>query len=76
MDALDTSSVTTALVQSFPESLRSVVVAAYADALASLYLYLAPLFVLGFVLLLVMPGQPLPSTSARAAEEAPERGFV
>jgi hypothetical protein len=56
---IDASSVTPALVQQLPEAARAPIVNAYAEALAPIFGYLAPLFLAGLVLVALIPALPL-----------------
>jgi EmrB/QacA subfamily drug resistance transporter len=56
---IDASSITPALVQRLPEEVRAPVVNAYADALAPVFGYLAPVLLVGLVLVAFIPALPL-----------------
>jgi EmrB/QacA subfamily drug resistance transporter len=66
--AVDAHTVTPELVRQLPESLQAVIVNAYADALTPVFLYLAPLFVVGLALVSALPNTPLGATSATEDE--------
>jgi EmrB/QacA subfamily drug resistance transporter len=68
---IDASSVTPALVQQLPDAVRAPIVNAYAEALAPIFGYLAPLFLAGLVLVALIPATPL---SAEIDEPAPGTG--
>jgi EmrB/QacA subfamily drug resistance transporter len=53
--AIDANAVTPDLVRTLPESIQSIVVNAYAESLTPVFLYLAPLFVVGLLLVLRLP---------------------
>ncbi|HAM26909.1 MAG TPA: MFS transporter [Microbacteriaceae bacterium] len=62
-----TNSLTPAMVNALPESVRTVIVGAYNEALAPIFLYLVPLVLVAAVLLLFVQEKPLATTIDRAA---------
>lgn len=71
----DISGLTPALVHSLPGPVETAFIHAYASALTPLFLYLAPVLGVGFLLTLVMPEIPLRTASATRrtiAREEPE----
>jgi EmrB/QacA subfamily drug resistance transporter len=67
--AVDPNSLTPALIAQLPEEVKSIVVSSYNDALAPVYLYIVPLMVVGFVLLLFIKEKPLATTNELPPEE-------
>lgn len=68
---VDVDSLSPTLVAQMPEQLKSVVVSSYNDALAPVYLYMVPLMVAGFVLLLFVKEKPLALTNEPAPDRLP-----
>jgi hypothetical protein len=68
--AVDAHSVTPALVRQLPEAVQAIIVNAYAESLTPLFLYMAPLFLAGFALVL-LPKTPLGTAPTPAGEEQP-----
>ena len=69
--ATDPHSLTPALVNQMPEELKTIIVSSYNDALAPVYLYIVPLMVAGFALLLFVKEKPLALTNEPAQEGLP-----
>ena len=69
--AFDPHSLTPAAVAQMPEDVKSVVISSYNDALTPVYLYLVPLMMLGFLLLLFVKEKPLALSNEPLAEEPP-----
>ncbi len=70
-----TSGLTPALVRSLPGALQTVFIHAYASALTPLFLYLAPVLGVGFLLALALPELPLRTareTRAQVAQQGAE----
>ena len=65
--AVDPHSLTPALIAQMPEQVKTIVVSSYNDALAPVYLYIVPLMVVGFVLLLFVKEKPLALTNEAGA---------
>ncbi|TCP45119.1 EmrB/QacA subfamily drug resistance transporter [Tamaricihabitans halophyticus] len=65
---LNAESITPQLVHALPEGVRDFFVHAYADSLTPSFLYLAPLFLVSFVLCLFIKERPLATTTGEAAE--------
>ena len=59
----DPNSLTPALVAQLPENVKSAIMTSYNEALAPVYLYIAPLMVLAFVLFLFIKEKPLSHTN-------------
>jgi EmrB/QacA subfamily drug resistance transporter len=66
--AVDQHSLTPAVIAQMPEQVKAIVVSSYNDALAPVYLYIVPLTVLGFVLLLFLKEKPLAQTNELPAD--------
>lgn len=64
---MDSNSVTPTLVHQMPAPLRDALMGAYNDALTPVFLYVMPLIVLSFVLLLFIKHEPLRTTVAEPA---------
>jgi EmrB/QacA subfamily drug resistance transporter len=56
---VDAHSVTPALVRELPETVQAIIVNAYAESLTPIFLAMAPLFLAGLVLVLLLPNTPL-----------------
>ncbi|MFI1847439.1 MULTISPECIES: MFS transporter [Streptomyces] len=67
----DPQSVTPELVHSLPGALRDGYIAAYADAMPRIFLYLVPVLVLGFLLAFLLKEKPLVSTTDFAVQQDP-----
>ncbi|MBZ4318524.1 MFS transporter, partial [Streptomyces huiliensis] len=67
----DTDSLTPGLVHALPAALRDGYVRAYADAMPRIFLYLVPVFVLGFLLAFLLKEKPLVSHNAPEAPTIP-----
>ncbi|WP_260867467.1 MFS transporter [Streptomyces sp. SAJ15] len=63
----DPESITPQMVYEMPAALRDGYVAAYADAMPRIFLYLVPVLVLGFLLALLLKEKPLVSTTEHAS---------
>lgn len=59
LPAVSSTGLTPGVVADMPEPVHSLIVGSYNDALVPLFLWVAPLAVLGFVFLLFLPGTPL-----------------
>jgi EmrB/QacA subfamily drug resistance transporter len=68
--AVDPNSLTPARIAQMPEQIKEVVVSSYNDALAPVYLYIVPLMVIGFVLLLFVKEKPLSLTNELSAGQS------
>ena len=68
----DIAGLTPAIVHGLPSPLETAFIHAYASALTPLFLYLAPVLGVGFLLSLVMPELPLRTASAARATLAQE----
>jgi EmrB/QacA subfamily drug resistance transporter len=66
---LDRDSITPALVHQLPTAVKDVVVSAYNEALTPVFLYLAPLMVIGAVLLLFVKEKPLATSNAASGAD-------
>ncbi|MFE7780101.1 MFS transporter [Streptomyces nigrescens] len=64
-------SLTPRLVRALPAALRDSPVAAYADAMPRIFLFLVPVLVLGLVLAFFLKGKPLVSHASPAPQAAP-----
>ena len=62
----DTNSLTPAAVQNLPAQVREVIVGSYSDALAPVFLYMVPLAIITFVLLLFVREDTLATTIDRS----------
>jgi Na+/melibiose symporter-like transporter len=69
--AVDAHSVTPALVRQLPEALQAIIVNAYSESLSPIFLCMAPLFLAGLALVLLLPNTPLGTTPTPADEEQP-----
>ena len=69
--ATDPHSLTPALVNQMPEEVKTIIVSSYNDALAPVYLYIVPLMVAGFALLLFVKERPLALTNEPTRESLP-----
>jgi hypothetical protein len=58
-------------VQQLPDAVRASVVDAYAEALAPIFSYLAPLFLVGLILVAFIPASPLRTEIDSDPAEAP-----
>ncbi len=67
----DADSLTPGLVHALPASLRDGYVRAYAEAMPRIFLYLVPVFVLGFLLAFLLKEKPLVSHNAPEAPTIP-----
>ncbi|QTT76462.1 MFS transporter [Streptomyces mobaraensis NBRC 13819 = DSM 40847] len=67
----DADSLTPGLVHALPAALRDGYVRAYADAMPRIFLYLVPVFVLGFLLAFLLKEKPLVSHNAPEAPTIP-----
>ncbi|MGX1273281.1 MFS transporter [Streptomyces phaeoluteigriseus] len=67
----DPESITPQLVHTLPPALRDAYIAAYADAMPRIFLYLVPVLVLGLVLAFFLKEKPLVSHHATETEPAP-----
>lgn len=67
----DPESVTPQLVHSLPGPLRDGYIAAYADAMPRIFLYLVPVLVLGFLLAFLLKEKPLVSHTDFAVQQEP-----
>ena len=65
----DPNSLTPALVAQWPQEVRDLVVASYNEALTPVFLYMLPVMVLGFILMLFIEEKPLAATNRPPAEE-------
>lgn len=74
-EALDPNSLTPELVAQLPEQLRGAVVAAYADALTPVFLYLVPLIAVALSIVLFIKEKPL-AVRNETLENAPPRPAV
>ncbi|MEU1664748.1 MFS transporter [Streptomyces sparsogenes] len=70
-DLPDPESVTPQLVHSLPGPLRDGYIAAYADAMPRIFLYLVPVLVLGFLLAFLLKEKPLVSHTDFAVQQDP-----
>jgi EmrB/QacA subfamily drug resistance transporter len=61
--AVDPNSLTPAVIAQMPGQVKSIVVSSYNDALAPVFLYIVPLMVISFVLLLFVKEKPLATTN-------------
>ena len=59
------NSLTPALVRDLPAGIRDIIVGAYNDALTPVFLYMVPLVIVGFVLLVFVIEKPLATTIER-----------
>jgi EmrB/QacA subfamily drug resistance transporter len=71
-----TSGLTPAIVHALPAALQADFIHAYATALTPLFLYLAPVLAIAFVLTLVLPELPLRTQSAARAAAAEAKTVV
>lgn len=69
---LDSNAVTPALIHQLPAPLREAFMGAYNDALTPVFVYVMPLIVFSFVLLLFIKHEPLRTTTAAAEAAAQE----
>jgi len=73
--SVDPHSLTPAMVDQMPEDLKTIVITSYNEALAPVYLYIAPLMLVAFVLFIFIKPKPLGLTNeipadARSTDEA------
>ncbi len=68
-EGLDAKSLTPTLVAQLPDEVRAVVVSSYNDALAPVYLYVLPVIIVAFIILLFIKERPLATTNIPPAME-------
>jgi hypothetical protein len=61
----DTNAFTPALVRDLPAPVRSVIIGSYSDALTPIFLWMVPLVLIGFVVLIFVREKPLATTIER-----------
>lgn len=67
--ALDPNSLTPALVAQLPPEVKDVIVSSYNEALTPVFLYILPVMLFGFVLMLFIQEKPLATTNQAPAQE-------
>lgn len=72
----DPESVTPQLVRTLPPALRDAYIAAYAEAMPRIFLYLVPVLVAGLLIAFFLKEKPLVSHNAPAAQQDPGRKHV
>lgn len=72
----DPSGITPQLVHSLPPAVRDAYIAAYAEAMPRIFLYLVPVLVLGLLIACFLKEKPLVSHNAPAADSPPSEALV